>query len=269
MIRAKKKFGQNFLKDSVVLDKIIQAIPKEIFSDKYCDLVEIGAGLGDLTKKLLEISKVKSYEIDEDLFIVLNQTFKKEIDEKKLILTLGDALKIWDKISQKNYFLVANLPYYVATNIMLKAVDDPNCLGFIVMIQREVALKFCGFGGSNSLSLITSLNGEIKTLFDVPPSSFEPEPKVMSSVVKFSKFDNFNELDRVNYESYKDFLKTCFLSPRKTILKNLSSKIDKEILKKCFEELNLDQNLRAHQLNNTLIVKIFNYLKVKNGKKSK
>ena len=137
------------------------------------------------------------------------------------------------------------------------------------MIQREVALKFCGFSGSNSLSLITSLNGEIKALFDVPPSSFEPEPKVMSSVVKFSKFDNFNELDRVNYEAYKDFLKTCFLSPRKTILKNLSSKIDKEILKKCFEELNLDQNLRAHQLNNTLIVKIFNYLKVRNGKESK
>ena len=137
------------------------------------------------------------------------------------------------------------------------------------MIQREVALKFCGFGGSNSLSLITGLNGEIKTLFDVPPSSFEPEPKVMSSVVKFNKFDNFNELDKINYESYKDFLKTCFLSPRKTILKNLSSKIDKEILKKCLEELNLDQNLRAHQLNNTLIVKIFNYLKVRNGKKSK
>ena len=114
MIKAKKKFGQNFLKDSVVLDRIIQAIPKEIFSDKDCDLVEIGAGLGDLTKKLLEISKVKSYEIDEDLFIVLNQTFKKEIDEKKLILTLGDALKIWDKISQKNYFLVANLPYYLS-----------------------------------------------------------------------------------------------------------------------------------------------------------
>ena len=83
MIRAKKKFGQNFLKDSVILDKIIQAIPKEIFSDKDCDLVEIGAGLGDLTKKLLKISKVKSYEIDEllnfDLSLTLQSIFLKSL----------------------------------------------------------------------------------------------------------------------------------------------------------------------------------------------
>lgn len=269
MIRAKKKFGQNFLKDSVVLDKIIQAIPKEIFSDKYCDLVEIGAGLGDLTKKLLEISKVKSYEIDEDLFIVLNQTFKKEIDEKKLVLTFGDALQIWDEISQRKFFLVANLPYYVATNIMLKAMDDENCLGFIVMIQREVADKFCGDNGSNSLSLIVDLNGSFKILFDVLPSSFEPEPKVMSSVVKFNKFDKFGELEKKEYEIYKEFLRLCFLAPRKMLFKNLSTKFDKTLLKECFETLNLESNLRSHQLNNTLLIKIFNYLKVRNGKKSK
>ncbi|MSN95775.1 16S rRNA (adenine(1518)-N(6)/adenine(1519)-N(6))-dimethyltransferase RsmA [Campylobacter sp. FMV-PI01] len=266
MIKAKKKFGQNFLKDSFILDKIIQSIPKN--SD--INLVEIGAGLGDLTKKLLEISKVRSYEIDEELFTILSKNFKTEITNSRLNLILGDVLEFWqkDNLLDESYFLVANLPYYVATNIILKAIDDKNCVGFIVMIQKEVALKFTlNDKNSNSLSLIANLNGEINLLFDVPNTSFKPMPKVMSSVIKFDKFNNFGDLKMQDYFDYKNFLRICFSSPRKTLFSNLTTKFKKNFVVKIFEDINLDKKIRPHQSNNTLLIKIFNFLKVENGRK--
>ena len=88
MITAKKQFGQNFLQDETILNKIIQAIPENI-----SNIVEIGPGLGDLTFKLLQISSVKSYEIDCDLISWLKKTFDKEIREK-LRLNLAQRVKI-------------------------------------------------------------------------------------------------------------------------------------------------------------------------------
>lgn len=267
MIKAKKKFGQNFLKDRSILDKIIQAIPKNLV-DKGLNLVEIGAGLGDLTKELLKISSVKSYEIDKDLYEFLKEDFKNELSNKRLELILGDALEIWHKdgLSSSSYYLVANLPYYVATNIILRAIDDKKCLGFIVMIQKEVAEKFVlNENKFNSLSAIADLNGKIEILFDVFPSSFNPPPKVVSSVIKFSRNNNFGELEKEDYIKFKEFLKICFKNPRKTLLKNLD--FQKDTLVEFYSDLNLDKNIRSHQLNTTLLVKIFNFLKVKNGRK--
>ncbi|NLK66094.1 MAG: 16S rRNA (adenine(1518)-N(6)/adenine(1519)-N(6))-dimethyltransferase RsmA [Campylobacteraceae bacterium] len=266
MIKAKKKFGQNFLKDSTVLNKIIQAIPNDL-AIINSDLVEIGPGLGDLTKELLAVSRVRSYEIDKDLYEILKQSFKKELEDGQFELILGDALEIWQKegLSKNSYYLVANLPYYIATNIILKAIDDEKCLGFIVMIQREVALKFVMAENKlNSLAVIADLNGEMELLFDVPPTSFEPPPKVMSSVVKFSKKEKFNTLEKDDYPKFKEFLKRCFASPRKTLAKNLN--LPKEQIDALYSELDLDKSIRSHQLNTTLLIKIFNYLKVKNGR---
>ena len=140
MIRAKKEFGQNFLKDEAVLSKIIQAIPESVQN-----VVEIGAGLGDLTRKLLEFYRLKSFEIDEDLYQILSAKFAQQIASGELKLVLGDALRIWQQrgLERGEYFLVANLPYYVATKMILQAIDDELCSGFLVMIQKEVALKFC------------------------------------------------------------------------------------------------------------------------------
>lgn len=242
MVKAKKHFGQNFLNDVQIISKIIEAIP----NNEAQVLVEIGAGLGDLTKRLLEIKKVVSYEIDTDLSALLKKKFQDEILNQNLVLVETDVLKVWqNSLSSKKYNLVANLPYYVATNIILKALDDENCLGLIVMIQKEVAQKFCAKVGEkdfSSLSIISQLKGEVKCLFDVAPECFSPAPKVMSSVLSIIKFDD------INLDSFKQYLKVAFRSPRKTLSKNLATAYSKEQIQAVFELCKLELNLRAHQV---------------------
>ncbi|MBQ6223968.1 MAG: 16S rRNA (adenine(1518)-N(6)/adenine(1519)-N(6))-dimethyltransferase RsmA, partial [Campylobacter sp.] len=193
MIKAKKEFGQNFLKDSVILDKIVQAIPNDT-----SNIIEIGPGLGDLTLRLLKISKVKSYEIDRDLEKILTAKFATELENGRFELVLGDALEIWQNggLSKKKYFLAANLPYYVATNLILRAIDDDNCLGFVVMVQKEVALKFSATSKNSefgAISVLANLFGKCEFLFEVPPLAFEPPPKVTSAVMRLVKNEFLSE----------------------------------------------------------------------------
>lgn len=264
MIKAKKCFGQNFLKDTSVLNKIIQSIPE---NEK--NLVEIGPGLGDLTNELIKLGNVICYEIDFDLCEILKSKFGSNV---KLIC--DDALKIWEKssLSAKPYFLVANLPYYVATKMVLNAIDDALCKGFIVMVQKEVAKKFCAKVGDkefSSLSVICNINGDIELLFDVLKTSFYPPPKVTSSVMKFIKKDKKN-LNSLDYLKFKEFLKICFLSPRKTLIKNLSSKFTKNEIEEIFLNLNIKPLTRAHEINATEYINIFlNLKKAENGRKRK
>ena len=271
MIKAKKEFGQNFLKDSVILDKIVQAIPNDT-----SDIVEIGPGLGDLTLRLLKISKVKSYEIDRDLEKILTAKFADELENGRFELVLGDALEIWQNggLSEKKYFLAANLPYYVATNLILRAIDDDNCLGFVVMVQKEVALKFCASSGNSefgAISVLANLFGRCEFLFEVPPTAFEPPPKVTSAVMRLVKseflYENKKFANLDEYDEFKGFLRVCFSAPRKTLLKNLSSKFDKNLLNEIFADLEISQTIRSHELDFALFLKIFKNLKVENERR--
>ncbi|PSM53013.1 16S rRNA (adenine1518-N6/adenine1519-N6)-dimethyltransferase [Campylobacter blaseri] len=266
MIKAKKQFGQNFLKDKHILEKIIQAIPNDVDS-----VVEIGAGLGDLTKELLKISKVKSYEIDVELYSILKDKFYTEIQDNRLELELGDVLEVWQRknLSDKKYFLVANLPYYIATRIILNAIDDYMCSGLIVMIQKEVAEKFSAVSSKKEfspLTILANLQGSCELLFDVPPECFEPSPKVNSSVIRLIKTKRLEILFKteLEYSEFQSFLKTAFMQPRKTLLKNLSSKFDKSSIMEFLSENSLETNIRAHQLNTALFINIFKFLKAKN-----
>lgn len=257
MIKAKKKFGQNFLKNAHVIDKIIESIPKNVQN-----IIEIGAGLGDLTQHLYKIAKLTSYEIDTELYTQLVPRFP------SVSFICDDALRAWENgsLSNENYFLVANLPYYVATKMVLNAIDDERCGGFVVMIQREVAHKFCAKCGDrnfSALSIIAQLNGDITALFDVLPSSFIPPPKVMSCVIKFDKFDK-NLLDFGDYMDFKRFLKIAFSSPRKTLAKNLSSNYTN--INEIFENLSIQLKVRPHELEIALYIKIYKLIKAKNGK---
>lgn len=236
MIKAKKHFGQNFLQDKATLDKIIQAIPKDVEN-----VVEIGPGLGDLTFRLLQIYKTTSFEIDCELFQILKVKFANEIQNGQLKLFCKDALEQWQQeggLSSQNYFLVANLPYYVATKMILNAIDDEKCLGLIVMIQKEVALKFSAKSKDkefSALSILASLQGRCELLFDVDAKLFNPPPKVTSSVIKLQKTKKIFGKDGIfkdakQYEAFKAFLRAAFASPRKTLLKNLSTNFDKKAL---------------------------------------
>ena len=275
MIKAKKHFGQNFLQDKATLDKIIQAIPKDVEN-----VVEIGPGLGDLTFRLLQIYKTTSFEIDCELFQILKVKFANEIQNGQLKLFCKDALEQWQQeagLSSQNYFLVANLPYYVATKMILNAIDDEKCLGLIVMIQKEVALKFSAKSKDkefSALSILASLQGRCELLFDVDAKLFNPPPKVTSSVIKLQKTKKIFGKDGIfkdakQYEAFKAFLRAAFASPRKTLLKNLSTNFDKKALEEIFEDLGLAQNLRPHELDVDSYLKVFERLKEDNERQKR
>ncbi len=243
-VKAKKQFGQNFLKDLSVLAKIIEAMPN---NDTH--IVEIGPGLGDLTEKLVKYKEVTAYEVDRDLYAILGRKFHEECESRQLKIILGDVLEAWEQGSlfSSRYDLIANLPYYIATNIILKAFDDKNCEHIIVMVQKEVADKFVAQVKSkefSSLGVLTSLlSVESKILVTVPPESFDPPPKVDSAVVYIKK----NMTASVD-EEFKKFLKTSFTQPRKKLSKNLSARYDKETIRRLFEELEIKGTARPHEI---------------------
>ncbi|MGA1931741.1 16S rRNA (adenine(1518)-N(6)/adenine(1519)-N(6))-dimethyltransferase RsmA [Arcobacter sp. YIC-464] len=258
---AKKKYGQNFLIDSSILGKIIQSMPN---NDNH--LVEIGPGLGDLTKYLVKYKDTTAYEVDTDLIGILESKFKEQIEQGKLKLIHTDVLEAWDKqgtLNNGKYDMIANLPYYIATNIILRALEDKTCEHIIVMIQKEVAQKFTANVNDkeySSLGIINELLSiESRILFDVPPESFDPPPKVMSSILYIKK-----DMSKTIDNDFKKFLKACFTQPRKKLSKNLSSVVDKETLSSIYEELEIDSNIRPHEVSSSLYSQM--YTKVKNGR---
>jgi 16S rRNA (adenine1518-N6/adenine1519-N6)-dimethyltransferase len=248
-VRAKKRYGQNFLKDETVLLKIIESIPK---NDNR--IVEIGPGLGDLTKKLVKCKDVTAFEVDRDLYTVLQTEFIQDINSGRFELLLGDVLERWEDsqpLVNSKYDLIANLPYYIATNIILKALNDDNCENIIVVVQKEVANKFVASAGDkdfSGLGVITKLVSKVsRTIVTVPPQSFSPPPKVDSAVIHIEK----NMGKKVDNE-FKKFLKLCFVQPRKKLIKNLSTQIDKQHLENIFNKLELNSSIRPHELNSSL-----------------
>jgi len=260
-VKPKKQYGQNFLKDSSVLDKIIESMPKN-----SNHIVEIGPGLGDLTKNLVKFKDVTAYEVDTDLVSILRTKFAINLRMGNLKIIHTDVLDAWNKqqfLYNGNYDLIANLPYYIATNIILKAFEDSFCEHIIVMVQKEVALKFTAKVNDkeySSLSIITELiSYNSKILFDVPPEAFEPVPNVVSSVLYIKK-----DLSKTIDKDFNKFLKICFIQPRKKLSKNLSIILDKSEILELFKELEIDENLRPHEVCSSLYSQM--YTKVKNGR---
>jgi 16S rRNA (adenine1518-N6/adenine1519-N6)-dimethyltransferase len=241
-VKAKKRFGQNFLKDREVLHKIIEAIPK---SDRK--IVEIGPGLGDLTKFLVTVRSVEAFEVDADLCKRLHGEFAKEIATKQFRIHCGDVLEVWkSELIGTPYDLVANLPYYIATNIILKALADPMCSSLLVMVQKEVALKFAADSGEKNfsgLAVLTQSIAEVSIVIDVPPQAFEPPPKVDSAVILIRKHANRTDA------RFEAMLRVAFTQPRKTLLKNLSAVYERPKLEATFDALHISHTTRPHQLN--------------------
>jgi 16S rRNA (adenine1518-N6/adenine1519-N6)-dimethyltransferase len=239
---ANKKFGQNFLKNSQIIHQIIQAIPNDDL-----EIVEIGSGLGDLTKELINVRNVTTFEVDKRLCEYLYTLFDKPIAEGILKLECRDVLEHWENGSllDRDYHLIANLPYYIATNIILKALKDERCQSILVMVQKEVALKFSATVGEkafSALSVLAQSVGEAKILFDVAPENFVPPPKVMSSILLITKDKSEDN------KGFEEFLKIAFKQPRKKLSKNLSAHYPKDKIEALFSQLGIDSNLRPHEV---------------------
>lgn len=253
---ANKKFGQNFLKDDFYLKQIIQSMP----TDKL-KIVEIGPGLGDLTKELLLSSNdVIAFEVDKRLCEHLNSTFEEFKNEGRFELRCGDVLDNWgnESLIDEPYHLVANLPYYIATHIILKALRDAMCQSILVMVQKEVADKFSAKPKQkefSALGVLASSVGEAENCFNVPPTAFVPPPKITSAVLKITKHSS---LDDIHFE---EFLKVAFSQPRKKLIKNLSLIEDITTLEHNFENFGLDLNARPHEVETKQYIQLYKTIK--------
>lgn len=244
-----KGFGQNFLTDKNILEKIVELSKV----DKDVSVIEIGPGFGVLTKFLLEkAKKVISIEIDQRLKNVLEYTLN---DYKNFELIISDALKldfnklIEKKIETKRVVLVANLPYYVTTPIITKVLESNlNLESITIMVQKEVAQRLIADENSkdnSSISLFVKYYADITYGFDVSRNVFVPSPNVDSAVV-YMKLKK----ERFEYEKTMfNLIKNGFENRRKTILNSFCKRnIEKEKIIKVFEKLNIKPNLRAEKL---------------------
>lgn len=176
------------------------------------------------------------------------------------------SLKIsW--LASSPYILISNLPYYIATRIILIALKDPLCKGFVVMTQKEVADKFCANSGDSefcALSVLAQSIGETKMLFSVPKEAFEPMPKVTSSVFRLRKWQesflgDFTKSSQ-RWFDFEKMLKHAFASPRKKLLSNLAKHYDKKQLDEIFATLDMPIDSRAHQVSTQTYHHIFTKL---------
>lgn len=249
--KAKKKFGQNFLKDQSYLNQIIKAIPHS-----QLQIVEIGVGLGDLTDRLLKEHSLIAYEVDRDLCSLLKNKYESLIASNRLQLIQGDVMELENQtawLHPEPYFLVSNLPYYIATYIILKLLRDKMCKGLLVMTQKEVAKKFCANPMEKDfcpLSIMAQSVGKVDFLFEVPSSAFKPAPKVTSAVFRIIKSCNLPTLQ--GFQKLERLLQTAFIAPRKKLATNLLSSYSKQSTQEALRILQIKDNARPHEVPTSL-----------------
>nr|WP_139906278.1 16S rRNA (adenine(1518)-N(6)/adenine(1519)-N(6))-dimethyltransferase RsmA [Clostridium thermarum] len=244
-----KSLGQNFLIDDSVLEDIVEGA--EICKDDF--VIEIGPGVGTLTRELLKkAKKVCAIELDSDLIPILQNELK---DFDNFILINKDALKVDfnELIGEENSVkLVANLPYYVTTPIILKLLTGGYPFkSLTIMIQKEVAERIDAVPGGKdygSLTLLVQYYCNTRIIRKVAPSSFIPQPKVESMVINLERL----ETPRVKVKDEKlffDLIRDSFNMRRKTLsnaLKNV--KLSKEDITKAFEIAGIDPRRRGETL---------------------
>ena len=260
-IIVKKQYGQNFLLD----DNILKNIVKSAELKKDTNVIEIGPGLGFLTNYLQQATtNVLCYEIDEQMVEHLNELKYNIsiINDDFLKRNLNKDFKnIFD--NSNNITLVANLPYYITTPILLKVLEETTRIDkMIVMMQTEVAKRLCGKPSTkdyNALSVLIQYFTNPRIIFNVSPKSFFPEPNVESSVVMIEKKEE-PLLEVKNLDFFLKFNRNIFSQRRKTLYNNIQKayNYDKELIKKIIKENNLDESVRSEELVVSQIVKLAN-----------
>ena len=253
----KKSLGQNFLIDPNVLRKIVSFAELEPDSGA----IEIGPGIGALTENLARsCEKVVAFEIDQRLLPILEDTLG---DYQNVTIILQDVLKADVQAVMKDHFkqnqdvmVVANLPYYVTTPILMKLLDDQIPVrGFVVMMQKEVADRISAEPGSKdygSLSIAVQYYTTPERVMIVPKSVFIPQPNVDSAVVRLIKRDK-PPVEVTDEAFFFTITKTAFAQRRKTLLNNLTSGLEngkekKEEILALLESINIDPSRRGETL---------------------
>lgn len=256
----KKKFGQNFIIDENIINNIIEKA--EV--DKDTLVIEVGPGAGSLTRKLVKKAGfVLCYEIDETLKPMLSDLLK---EEDNIEIVFEDFLKtnVKEKIKEfdfKKIYVVANLPYYITTPIILKFIEDKiNVEKIVVMVQKEVGDRFKASPNSKdygSLSIFLNYYFDVIKLMDVSKNVFVPKPNVDSIVVEFRR--KKCQLDIKNEDIFFKLVKDSFKQKRKTIRNNLND-YDLEKVEQILVKNNFSLSSRAEQIPIEVFAEISNNL---------
>jgi 16S rRNA (adenine1518-N6/adenine1519-N6)-dimethyltransferase len=246
-IKASKALGQNFLKDSTVPERIIKLagpLENEV-------VLEIGPGLGVLTRYILQASvkRLICIDIDERCIAHLSSTFH---EADKITLIHADALEISEEEHtgvDHDLVLIANLPYNISTPLVLKWLRKaPMFKKMVLMFQKEVAERICALPGTKqygSLSILCQAMCSAKLLFNVPPSAFFPQPKITSSLIMLTP----HSTAAARLDIYKKLEKLCALafSKRRKTLRNALAGVVHNVSDTLLQ-LRIDPNKRPENL---------------------
>lgn len=244
----KKSYGQNFLKDPSIVEKIAESV--EMKEDSL--VIEIGPGSGMLTRPLAERAKqVLSYEIDQRLEEILDRNL---LGYKNVTIIYDDFLKRnvkkdLEEFQYQNLYVAANLPYYITTPIIMKLIHEQLDISrIVIMIQKEVGERFSAKVGTrdyNSLTVFLNYYFEVKKLFVVSRHSFIPKPHVDSIVVSLTKR---TEIPKVkDLDLFFQIVRESFRFKRKNLRNNLKH-YDLEKIAEVLARHNLDLTVRAENL---------------------
>jgi len=229
LVKAKKHLGQHFLTDEAIAEKIATAL----VGKNYDVLLEIGPGMGVLTKYLLKKETMLAVmELDRESVKYLQESFPLEhlqldTSKEKFSIIEGDFLKCDLKtfFEQKQVGIIGNFPYNISTQIVFKAIEYRVYVPeFAGMFQREVAQRIASKEGSKVygiLSVLTQAFFDVEYLFTVPPTVFNPPPKVDSGVIRMTRKENY--VLPVNEKLFFKVVKTAFNQRRKMLRSSLKS----------------------------------------------
>lgn len=246
----KKAFGQNFLSDQALLSEIVEKA--QVSSDDI--VLEIGCGAGALTRELARTAKkVVGYEIDTRLKPILHDMLE---DFNNVEIVFSDVMKVsLEEIEKKlggEYILVANLPYYITTPIIMRFLENAkNIKGMVIMVQEEVAYRLASKNSTSDYGAITvgiNLRGSAEVIINVGREKFTPPPNVDSAVVKITIYkDKFSGVDLAKV---RDVVRVAFSSRRKMLVNNLMNgyKIPREKAEKILTSAGIELTVRAENL---------------------
>lgn len=240
--QARKRFGQHFLHDQHVINRIVDIIAP----DEKTPIVEIGPGQGALTKPLLSMAgKLDVIEIDTDLVQLLNQNCQ---DIGILNIHTADVLSFdLSKISTDKIKLVGNLPYNISTPFLFHVLEQTAQIERMVfMMQKEVVDRICATPGNKAygrLSVMVQSHCEVEKVMNIGPGAFTPPPKVDSSIVSLRPLRN-NKLKILNQKHFIAIVKQAFSQRRKTIRNSLKAHYSVED----FQSVQIDPGCRAENL---------------------
>lgn len=239
--RPRKRFGQNFLNNPVIIEQILQVIDAKPTDH----IVEIGPGLGALTCPLLkQLSQLVAIEIDNDLYAHLQNL---PTAAEKLRLIHADALTIDYSQFGKNIRIIGNLPYNISTPLLFHLLKFlPNIQDMLFMLQKEVVERMAAEPGSKDygrLSVMIQYHCQVDLLFHVPPAAFSPQPKVDSAIVRLTPHTTRPFL-QVNESKLEYFMTKAFSMRRKTLANNLKPLLSAQEI----TALNIDPLTRPEQV---------------------